>query len=1068
MTESGHPSIEFRYDPETGRLYFNRIGAKDGTGSQWREITPQDRDIFRQWLTRYEEIVKAPGSGSQLLALGSDIYQWLDYSQRWITRLCREVPYHPLVVHFAVSRKPGEEELRFLEVPWELLAGIDGFLAADSRLLFCPVRRLGPAGLPETPSPFRLHTVFMAASPMGLPPLDFEREEAAILEATLKNGMDLTVEESGNLGPLSDLLAEESRLRGGSPPGVLHLSCYGAHEPGDGSAALVLETHDGRPHLAAPVELAGAVTLYPPRLLFLSAAETPPSHLNLSSYSASLVTLGIPAVLSWSGPLSETEALHFSTRFYGLFSRGQPLAHAVARARWELPGKGEQRFDGPGGSQTWHRVRLYLGPGGGGALSRGNRPPARRHPEYSSITFLEVRDRMAPVAGHREFVGRRRELQRISREFRQPEYGGILLHGMGRQGKSSLAARAAGRMTHHNLVVVFGRYGARDILEALLRGPAGTEDVRKLVAPRLDEADRDPAALLSLWKQLLMGPLAQIEPPMKDDFEGRFPVLLVLDDFDRALDAPDGNGLFRLKPQLADSTAALLEAFALCLPETQSRLLITCRFRFTLETGGRDLAAGLMNLHLPPMTPAESRKQAGALARIPGKENAWKEPGREERLKQCMAAGRGNPGLQNLLFHLELHAPDTCGRAMEEMQAFLEKGKEPGEENILNFVRSLALDRLPGLLTPAEKELLRASTLFTLPAPPAVIEALARELGLETGDPVGRRLSALGLWEPFDDPLNPGTPAIAINELARSRAGKLNEAETAELAAIAVGPLLEYWGGEDEDKYPDRMDAGPARLALLAGNTEKALELLEKIRSYFKSCGRHVDEAVTMGKIARILTGKGQLDTALVMHRERLKVYEAHGDRRAAAVTIGDIARILRDKGELDTALTMHREKLNIMEALGDRRSIAVSMGDIANILLLKGEPGEAVKLQRERLDILMKLGDLSERATALWDLAQIELHLQNTAKALAYLTDAYELFLKTGRLEGIALIGLYLGPILCRDNRKKQGLAILRRSLEGFRKLGMTDSAKEAESIIATYVGRKEKPPGKIPKHKK
>ena len=63
----------------------------------------------------------------------------------------------------------------------------------------------------------------MAASPQGVSELDYEAEEAAILDAVGNTHLDLLVDESGEAAVLGRRLAEV----GGLP--VLHLSCHGHH-----------------------------------------------------------------------------------------------------------------------------------------------------------------------------------------------------------------------------------------------------------------------------------------------------------------------------------------------------------------------------------------------------------------------------------------------------------------------------------------------------------------------------------------------------------------------------------------------------------------------------------------------------------------------------------------------------------------------------------------------------------------------------------------------------------------------------------------------------------------------
>ena len=84
------------------------------------------------------------------------------------------------------------------------------------------------------------------------------------------------------------------------------------------------------------------------------------------------------------------------------------------------------------------------------------------------------------------FVGRRPELQQALRALRSGERAGVLLHGQGRLGKSSLAARIADRCPDFAVAVVFGDYGALAILDAVAAAVRANPAARR--------ADRVPAA----------------------------------------------------------------------------------------------------------------------------------------------------------------------------------------------------------------------------------------------------------------------------------------------------------------------------------------------------------------------------------------------------------------------------------------------------------------------------------------------------------------------------------------------------------------------------------------------
>ena len=100
-----------------------------------------------------------------------------------------------------------------------------------------------------------------------------------------------------------------------------------------------------------------------------------------------------------------------------------------------------------------------------------------------------------------------------------------------------------------------------------------------------------------------------------------------------------------------------------------------------------------------------------------------------------------------------------------------------------------------------------------------------------------------------------------------------------------------------------------------------------------------------LGEIARLRANKGEIDQALQLHEEALRVYEALGDRRERAITLGDIARLRADKGEIDQALQLLEEALHVYEALGDRRERAITLGHIARLGADKGEVDQALQL---------------------------------------------------------------------------------------------------------------------------
>ena len=1075
-----------------------------------RELDGREQERFSQWITGYRQALRQPdhSRAASLLAIGQDIWHWLDGDESWLERLTHACSSPPLVIEFMVSSGPSQPELSFLEVPWELLASQSRHLAADPCLIYGPVRRIGKESRAGAPSGYRLSLVFMAAAPRGEGvPLQYEAEETAILDATGSIGLDLTVEESGTLPLLAECMARDAQQGASREPqqgasvDVLHISCHGIMNP---EPSLMLETDEGDPCPTTAMQLGQKLGGNRPRLLFLSACLTSGPDALFTSLSSSMIRLGVPAVLGWGGSVGDRQATRFAARLYDYLSLSNGLEEALARGRFELfqADTGEAAPSMPG---DWHLARLYLGPHGGGVLARGERSRHIRDAESGYKEFLNTKDKTIPVAGRREFVGRRRQIQQILREFRQHSRAGVLIHGLGRQGKSSLAARIANRMSHLQPVIVNQHYGAKDILEAFAYF-AGTEEVTAIVNRHREQAAKDPAYLAVALRELLEGPCRDV---------GQRPVLLIIDDFEQALTDPHPGGLHRVKADLVDSIRALIEAFN--AGGTRSRLLITSRYAFTLPHRGRDLAQDfLFSLHLPAMEEYESRKQVAAREMLAGA-SAHAAGAGLERTARCIKTARGNPGLLTLLFALCLESPDAGDRALQAMETYITSGREPDEEKLHDFIKNLAIDSLIGLLSRSEKELLRASTLFDLPVPVDTLSLMARQAVLSADDQPIRRLQGLGLWEVYEDLVNPAVTAGAVNELVRPRAGALSQEEESGLAKAVIHDLFNRWGGSDGGRRPYPADHELARLALLAeempvlaATAEDAVRWLEKrflyreaaslanesiaalqkakvtvspnllrlasercqqigdmahARTYIggaidaftaaRDRGEAVkadDFALALVAQARLLVQAGYPGQAVDVFKEAEGLLKSDPFLRERSIVLGELARIKVDRGEVDEALKLHQEELNVYDALGDKRSRAVTLGDIAHIKVSRGEVDEALKLQSERLQVNKELGDVDGKASALWGIAQIELQLESYQEAFEHLQESYNLFINLGRLDGISMVGLYLGNFLCQAGHKKEGLDILTRSRDGFKKLGQQDRVQQIEEMIRTY----------------
>jgi tetratricopeptide (TPR) repeat protein len=1007
-----------------------QIGAR-------RTLQPADVGFLQELTARYVRAVHARSDPGVFLGLGRELFGWLEGDQGQLSGLLQRAGA-PLIFEVRGPRSPSESGWALLRAPFELLTRPGGgFLAEDTLTRFVVVRRLGPVEQPPRPDGFRLGVAFMASSPRGQPELDFEAEEAAILHAVGTSRIDLLVEDTGDPQQLGRRLAEV----GGMP--TVHVSCHGLHNwptrpGGPGVPVLMMENDIGEARATTAADLTQLLTVGP-RLLFVSAcltatgtnttshlppADNPQSDPNPGTDSAdretvahslvtALVTAGVPAVIGWDGSVNDHAATTFAQRLYrGLADRAD-VAVAVSDARRAL-----LESEDPVLRAEWHLARLWLGPTGGGPLVAGTRKRSLVSATHGTKTFLD-RKRQVPVATSEMFVGRRPQLQQALRALRSDERAGVLLHGQGRLGKSSLAARIADRCPDRAVAVVFGDYSALAILDAVADAVRTNPTARNLITQQLPGVRERPETIEAVLIDLLSGPCAQA-------CDGQRPLMLIIDDMEQILVA-DPAGPHRVAPEHAAVLAAVIRAFHPA--ETDSRLILTSRFTFRLD----GLEDRLQAVHLRPLsTVAQHKLQRRHQALTPTEQ----QNERAGLAARALTLSRGNPGLQDLIGLRLVYGQQVpvarAEAAVAGMEAYLRQGELPSDAAVRAFLENLALDTLLQEAGPTNHDLLRAATLFDLPVPEPVITVLADQVG---GSPT--RLRGLGLLEPYPDLYDPTRSALAVNPLAAGRLAPLTPSEQAALAAVSVSALLTAWGGSAPS--PGRasgLDGQLTRLGLLADNPtvvaacaadgvhhlrggraeeasllgQDAIALLERhhhavplfllrqtagaaltsgdgdtgeallqqAMGQLESGGQDgidpLDQARVLRDQARRLITRGHPTQAEPLLRQAHHLFTTTGSEREAATAMGYIADIAYHRGDYDEALQIHREiELPVFERLGDTRETAFTWGQIADITYQRGDYDEALQIRREiELPVYERLGDTRSTAITWGQIADI------------------------------------------------------------------------------------------------
>ena len=352
---------------------------------------------------------------------GQALYNWLDKRDRLLANALPEPHSEGLIIAIATDKG-------LAHLPWELLHDGDSFLV-QKRPSIIPIRWVSngkPIEITNSPQNRPLNVLFMATSPLGVEPvLDYEAEEGQILEATKRTPVNLRVEESGWLEELGYVVGEYEL----GYFDVFHLTGHATYQ--DEKPCFLTEDEYGGCVYSHAENIVDTFDFSRPPFIFLSGCRTGYWYDDaVPSMAEELLNLGATAVLGWGEKVKDTDATAASSQLYGKLSQGKTIAQALSSTYQALI---RQQ------ARDWHKLRLYVATSLPQALvTRGRKQLPR---PQTPLEFRDDENRLR-VAKREELVGRRRQLQNCLRTLKTDEEKvGVLIHGMGGLGKSSIASR---------------------------------------------------------------------------------------------------------------------------------------------------------------------------------------------------------------------------------------------------------------------------------------------------------------------------------------------------------------------------------------------------------------------------------------------------------------------------------------------------------------------------------------------------------------------------------------------------------------------------------------------------
>ncbi|MFN9208742.1 MAG: CHAT domain-containing protein [Pseudanabaena sp.] len=855
-----HPSsetkVELRYQKLHSQGYEKQILRISDIEDA---ITLAERDIY----------VSMPDP----VAIGKKLFGWLDGDGRWLSRALADCQGELLVL--AISNLA-----KLPHLPWEVLHDREGFLIDRTYPKVVTVRWTKGEVVAIEPADRPLRVMFMATDPEGVEPrLNFEGEEGRILDATRDVALTLRVEESGCVSELK----KTWRRYGDNHFDVFHLTGH-ASIADDGQPFFITETETGDRYDAKASEIADALRFRLPRLVFLSGCRTGQAGEQgaTPSMAEALLNLGLTAVLGWGRPIGDDVATLAAACLYESLASANSLVEAIAATYQKLREKN---------ISNWYLLRLY----GRGKLDVSLAALVlplgdRLLPVSSEIEqlFLDPDDATTPRVVRREdFVGRRRILQSSLRRLQGNDLG-VLLHGMGGLGKTTVAKRLLERIadpqnSNYDTIFNYKYFDEGKLLQDLVRN-CTSEAGHEILNGKLP-------LMQKLTKFLKEG--------MNDKDRC---LMFVLDDFEVNLEE-NGFGAWVLKYEVVEPLMALVSAIA--RSGLRHRLIVTCRYDFNLPDVA--LNARLFRVPLFSLRGVDLKKKCDRLAgfKLPMLSREDAEP-LVALQKQAIAVADGNPRLLEWLAAILPNDLLTEAQKQEVLDRMAAKQIE--------FREDILAETLLAQQSPDLREMLRLGLVFDLPVPELVFAKVCE--GVENLKVHQDRAKAIGLLESNSPPFLRGAGGD-LYRVPKILVELLSPEFTQEIYATAARELYRVWDQESESSTEEQK-LEIHRLALLGDEKEIAVTINQSLAPNWNRKSRY-REVVNNCKLTLSITESykvlhslayaeddlGAMDDCIQHYQRALELCPDDEAIKEKATIIHNLALIKEKQGQVEQAIAL-------------------------------------------------------------------------------------------------------------------------------------------------------------------
>ncbi|MBE8966457.1 tetratricopeptide repeat protein [Nostocales cyanobacterium LEGE 12452] len=943
---------------------------------------------------------------------GRRLYDWLDGSDRTLQPLLDKYRREGIVLAIATSEK-------LAHLPWEVLHDGNGFLVQRVPAIVpvrwvsdSTVKKLTIDGEPENRA---LQVLFMATSPLNVEPvLDFEGEEARILEATKRQPLALTVEESGCLSELGYLVDGYDR----DYFDVLHLTGHATLQ--DGQPRFITETATGEAFYASAGDIAQELQFRLPKLIFLSGCRTGQAGNggSVPSMAEELLKSGAKAVLGWGQKVLDPDATDAAAALYEELSAGKQIIEAVA-CTYQTLIKNKAR--------DWHLLRLYAAGNLPSSLVTPLRTRGRKPAPLHSVSteFLDPAGKVK-VPTRESFVGRRRQLQNCLRVLSQPsDEVGVLIYGMGGLGKSSLAARLCDRLPNFERVVWVGRIDEANLVNRLVE--------------KLDNNEQRKS--LQNYDEELKFRLRRVFQQLHEEAK---PFLLVLDDFEVNLEPRDRS--YVLQSEAAEVMKALV--WAIRENSTSHRIIITCRYDFEFTQ--------LQHFYKQPLDAlqgADLQKKFSRLTAFSAKSQV------DEALKsQAQKLADGNPRLLEWLDKILQNKTVDVATILNRLAA------DPVELREQVLAKAL-LQQMDTTM----REMLSRGLVFELPIPREALAAVCETMG--NLEHYISRAVALGLLEVSHDealrvprilPVQLAEDGEVLHKQAAEALYRLwwEETETTteeqglEIHRLALRGKVEEIAVEvatalairwyDTSRFREAVEVCRGTLEIIENyrvlyelaKSEQEIGLIEQAFEHYQQVlalcppENKMQKAVTLHYLGRLKANTGEINEAIALYEQSLVLTEQIDNIQGKAAILDQLGILKANRGEINKAIALYEQSLVLTEQIGDVQGQAATLNNLGYLKAKRGDINEAIALYEQSLILSKQIGNVQGQAATLNQLGLLKVNSGEINAALTLFEQSLDLDEKIGYVQGQATTLINLGCLKADSGEINAAMALFEESL--------------------------------------